>query len=356
MVRNSDGDKFPKSNGKTTTLTDVAKRAGVSQVAASVVLNGARSNVRVSPETRRRLEELALEMNYHPNAVARGLLRGRMNTLGILFNTVQLRAVNNPYSMGIFQGVLDAAAVANYNVSVFTKPANEIENSASFARDGRTDGILVIAPVLHSLAVQALAAQKIPVIAVSARAEDLGVPSVDVDNAYGARLAMEHLLALGHRRIAHLSGPIDQSDAVIRRETYQQALADAGVTPRADYIAATDYVPQRAYTATRELLGLPSPPTAIFAVNDAAAKDAILAARDLGVAVPEQLSIVGFDDAGAADTMPPLTTVHHPLELIGEMATRLLLALLDGEDVPIKTHLIQPKLIVRGSTGPVPQS
>jgi LacI family transcriptional regulator len=332
------------------TLTDVAKLAGVSKMSASCVLNGSRSNTKVSEATRERIRRAAAELKYRPNAVARGLARGRMNTLGVLLmiEGVTPDIFSNFYAAGILQGVMMSANAGGYNVTLFSQPK-------AFVNDRRTDGLLLVAPPIDSPIVTDYAAEGIPLVTIAARAEDHGVPTVDVNNELGARLAMEHLLSLGHRRIAHLRGKEHQWDAQIRLGTFLGVLHEAGIATPPEYVMPTNFIKEWAYDATCKLLTLPEPPTAIFACNDALAKAAIIAARDEGVSVPEQLSVVGFDgEPSTWELGPPPTTVKQPLVQMGGLAANMLISRITGEEIPKETHLLAPELVVRWSTGPAP--
>jgi LacI family transcriptional regulator len=193
----------------------------------------------------------------------------------------------------------------------------------------------------------------VPVVAIAHACDALSVPSVDVDNTEGIRLATEHLLGLGHEKIAHLGGDEDMVSVPPRRAAFLAALAAAGLSVPSAYMKSCCYDGRKAADATRELLSLPEPPTAIVAGNDSIAIAAIAAARDRGVRVPDELSVVGFDDApSAALVTPALTTVRQPLLEIGAEALRLLVALIEGDPVPPVTHLKPPELVVRDSTAP----
>jgi len=339
---------------KAPTLRDIAESAGVSLFTASVVLNGARSNTRVSEDTRRRIEHVARTLGYHPNAMARGLMRQRMNTIGVLFGVVDPAVVlTNPYSIGVLQGVLCAASPLRLNVTIFSEPWIDTETSAARFRDGRTDGVIAVAPVAGSDLIAGLSERGVPVVAIAHACDALGVPSVDVDNAAGIRLATEHLLSLGHRKIAHLSGDEDMVSVPPRRAAFRATMAAAGLAVPSDYLKSCCYDGRKAGDAVRELMARPEPPTAIVAGNDSIAIGALAAARERGLALPGDLSIVGFDDApSAALVTPALTTIRQPLLEIGAEALRLLVALIEGEPVDPVTHLRAPELVVRDSTAP----
>jgi DNA-binding LacI/PurR family transcriptional regulator len=339
---------------KAPTLRDIAESAGVSLFTASVVLNGARSNTRVSEDTRRRIEHVARSLDYHPNAMARGLMRQRMNTIGVLFGVVEPGVVlTNPYSTGVLQGILSAASPLRLNVTIFSEPWIDTETSAARFRDGRTDGVIAVAPVAGSDMIAGLTERGVPVVAIAHACDALGVPSVDVDNKEGIRLATEHLLSLGHTKVAHLSGDEDMVSVPPRRTAFLATMAAAGLTVPLSYMKSCSYDGNKAAEATRELLSIGEPPTAIVAGNDSIAIAAMAAAREMGVKVPEELSVVGFDDSpSAALVTPALTTVRQPLLEIGAEALQLLVALIEGEPAPPVTHLKSPELIVRDSTAP----
>ena len=333
------------------TIRDVARESGVSVATVSYVLNDGPRPVRA--ETRQRVLDVMRRLDYHPNAVARGLARRRMNTLGVLFGSVEPAVVTNPYAIGVLQGVLTMAASCGFDVSLFTQPWRGARRSAAAFRDRRTDGVLLIAPLLDSDMVSGLAALGRPLVVVSARADEHGVTSVGVDDARGARLATEFLLGLGHTRIAHLKGDPRQASTLLRGDAFSAAMAAASVAVRDEYVVTCNYDPGQSYAATKALLALPQPPTAIFAGNDAMALAALEAARDVRVSVPHDISIVGFDDiAAASQVTPPLTTVRQPLSQIGEEATRLLIACVEGKPVPATAHVLEPELIARGSAAP----
>ena len=341
--------------GGTVTLSDVAKHAGVGKSTASAVLRGASETLRISTATQERVQQSAVDLRYRPNAVARGLAQGRMNTLGVLFRKVDRAIVSNSYAAGILEGIMGAASDSGFNVTLFADPIYGPRAMAPFVNDRRTDGILVVAPTVNSPIVASLATERFPLITVSSRFEEHGVPSVDVDNELGTRLAVKHLIALGHKRIAHMMGALDQSDGIIRYEAFRKFLNSAGFPLPAEYIMPTDYWAVTGYEAARNVLTLPERPTAIFASNDSMAVVALEAARDLGISVPSELSVVGFDDIPAAMlATPQLTTIRQPLTEMGKLATNLLLSQIAGEEVYAKTYLLQPELVVRGSTGPPP--
>ena len=336
------------------TIWDVAKQSGVSIATVShVVNNGPRA---VRPDTRERVTRAIRELNYHPNAMARGLISRRMNTIGVLSGVFTAQeAVVNPYASGILEGVIKASAAAGYDVLLFTEGWKDLEKSGPIYRDRRADGVLAISPTTESDMISGLVSLNLAVVSVAADCLELDVPSVDVDNRKGAELATRHLLSLGHRRIAHIMGSANMLSVVQRRETFLRVLLEAGITPSEGYLQHALYRGDHAYDHTIDLLKRPDPPTAIFAGNDMIALGALQAARDLGVNVPGQLSIVGFDNSPAIEHVSPaLTTIRQPLGAIGELATHLLIQRMTVGPMEARIHLIEPELLLRETTAPAP--
>jgi len=344
------------------TIRDVAKESGVSVATVSYVLNnGPRP---VGADTRERVLDVMRRMNYVPSATARRLAGRQMHTVGVLFGYVETEILTNPYAATVLQGILSAAAEARYNVTLFTLPWEGAETSAVEFRDGRTDGVLVVAPLTISDMISGLTAQEIPVVSVSGPSQVPGVPFVDVDNHRGARLATEYLLSLGHTRIAHISGHPDHADVLVRRSVFLQTMADAGIPVPPAYVPEGTYHWPHAREIVRTLLSRSDRPTAIFAGNDTLAIHCLEVARMVGLRVPEELSIIGFDDLPmAALVSPQLTTIRQPLIEIGARATRLLIRLIAAKEdergpLPIDLAgddgiLLQPELIIRGSCAPL---
>ncbi len=344
----------PTRENLTPTIADIARVCGVSKMTVSYVING--KSV-LKPETRERVLRTMKEMNYHPSAVARGLSSKKVHTIGLLlpvFGAAEF--VTNPYANGVLQGILWQAEREGYNATIFTSRWENAEVSAPQLRDGRTDGIVVIAPPLYSDIVSGLAALKMPVVAIAAQPQE-GASVVDVDNEAGLRLVTQHLLELGHRHIVYLTGNDDLASFQPRRAGFCSAMAAADIEVTPEMIQVSRFDGKLAFEQTSSLLRQPNPPTAIIAGNDTIGIAVIEAARCAGVSVPRQLSVVGFDDLPAATLVSPnLTTVHQPLTEIGEKAISLLVERTNRPfDSNGDMHLLQPQLVVRGSSGLAPR-
>lgn len=341
------------------TIRDVARESGVSVATVSYVLNNGPRPVKA--ETRERVLAAMHRLDYHPNAMARGLVRRRLHTIGVLFGQIETAVVTNPYAATILQGVLSAAADLDYNVTIFPKAWEDARRSTPPLRDRRTDGVLIVAPLSESDMVPGVAALKIPLVVLSANCEQYGIPYVDVDNRHGGRVAAEFLLSLGHRRIAHIHGGDQHDSAPMRREGFAGALCEAGVPLPPEFVISADYSGEMVAEAIQTLMALPpnQRPTAVFLGNDMMAMRALEITRGLGIRVPDDLSILGFDDIPLASAMtPPLSTIRQPLAEIGKQATRLLIqqierggSLTPDDRMPLG-HLMEPTVVPRETTAP----
>jgi LacI family transcriptional regulator len=331
----------------------VARISGVSTATVSNVLNNA--DRPVHPRTRERVLEAVRHLNYHPNAMARGLVGRRLETIGVHFGTIESEVITNPYASLILQGILLASSQRGYNVTLWTKRwYSAMESAASFG-DGRADGYIVVAPPLNSDIVCGLAAAGLALVAISSQQVPRGVPFVDVDNITGLRIATEHVIALGHRRIAHIGGDSQQPSVADRRRGYREAMAAAGLPVPPEYLVTSWYMVEECQQDARRLLQLPNRPTAIVTGSDHIAHGLLKVARELGIRVPEELSVTGFDDLPSASLVEPqLTTVRQPLVEIGQKAAQILFDRIEGVEMAPESVVATPTLVVRGSTAPAP--
>lgn len=321
-------------------------------MAVSVVLNGARSNTRVSEATRHRILTVAKGLNYTPNAMAQGLKRQRTNTLGVLFNWAGSQSIHNMYSVAVLDGVVAGAAEAGYHILLYTEKWRSAPASATAFSGQRTDGIIVVAPDESSDVVPGLVHLGLKVSLVSSSTAVEGVPYLTIDNRAGVGLALQHLWDLGHRRIAYLGHGRNRHNTRERFEAYRDWMAECDLpTPDIDLLA--DQIPGQEEAALTRCLSGPGRPTAILAFNDDLAVKVLEVARGLGLALPGDLSVVGIDDVLVASlTVPRLTTVRQPLFEMGRKAAELLVGRIEGTDQDHfkPDHVLPPELIVRDST------
>ncbi|MFD1501870.1 LacI family DNA-binding transcriptional regulator [Streptosporangium lutulentum] len=328
-------------------MTDVAKAAGVSHQTVSRVLN---EHPNVRAETRTRILEVIDRLGYRRNLVARALVTRHTRTLGVVgFNTT----LYGPAST--VDGIEQAARAAGYFVSIVslrTVDAAGMRDAIGYLADQGVDGIVVVAP--RRLAARAFDGlpRDMPAVAVEGQQEgEMSV--VSVDQIEGARLATEHLLELGHQTVWHVSGPSDWLEAESRIEGWRTALEAAGRTVPTPL--AGDWSPRSGYAAGRLLAAMADQVTAVFVANDQMALGVLRALTEEGVKVPEQVSLVGFDDIPEAEFFsPPLTSVRQDFGAVGRSSIEVLLRQIETGEAPVRERLtVPPLLVARNSTAPL---
>jgi LacI family transcriptional regulator len=347
-MRHMASNRGSSQSASRATIRDIAKLAGVSIATVSRVIN---DRPDVAPETRDAVLRHVKAHNFTTNRSARALSSGRTGLIGLTVPMLQA---------DYFASILAGASEALYEQemrAVLCTTLHEHEREVSLIErliDGATDGALILLPEESSDELKALKAHGYPFVVVDPREPlDEGIPAVAAAHAAGAKAAAEHLVELGHRRIALVTGPRGWSASEERLSGYQTALAAAGVLPSPQLVVDGDFKIEGGYAAAAELLDLPEPPTAIFASNDNMAVGAIQLARERGLRDPEDLSVVGFDDSESARIVTPaLTTVRQPLAELGRIAVSLLSRLIEGQRVEALRIELATKLVVRESTAP----
>lgn len=326
------------------TIRDVATHAGVSKSLVSLVLQGSGN---VSESRRRAVLEAMEELGYRPNKLARGLSMPRTGTVGVLLNDLR-----NPWFVELLEGLtasLHAAGVSPILADSYTD-RRVGRRSVEALLEQRIDGLVVVGTTTESAAIETAAAA-VPV--VLAGTLDPALPGVDIvvnDDEAGARKATEHLLALGHERIAHLQGP--DEIGMRRRAGYEHAMRAAGLEPR---VVSGGMSEESGFAAASRLLAGRGRPTAIFAFNDIACIGALSAAADHGLAVPGDLSLVGYDNTYLARIRHiSLTSVDNGNLAVGVQAGKFILERIGSPDVQGRHHLVSSELQVRGSTSHPP--
>ncbi|WP_261903255.1 DNA-binding transcriptional regulator CytR [Vibrio fortis] len=329
------------------TMKDVAQLAGVSTATVSRALMNPE---KVSVSTRKRVETAVLEAGYSPNTLARNLRRNESKTIITI-----VPDICDPYFAEIIRGIEDAAVENDYLV-LLGDSGQQKKRESSFVNlvfTKQADGMLLLGTD-HPFDVSKAEQKNLPPMVMACEfAPELELPTVHIDNLTSAFEAVNYLAQLGHKRIAQISGPTSATLCQFRQQGYQQALRRAGVTMNPAYSTVGDFTFEAGAQAVRQLLALPEQPTAIFCHNDAMAIGAIQEAKKLGLRVPHDLSIVGFDDIQFAQYCdPPLTTISQPRYEIGRQAMLMMLDMLKGNDVQAGSRLLEAKLVVRGSTAP----
>ena len=328
------------------TMEDVAARAGVSRSLVSLVMQG---SPRVSPHRRDAVLQAAGDLGYRPNAHARNLASRTTRSVGVL-----LSDLHNPFFAEIYDGVEAEAAEADFKLLVNTggrRPAGE-KAAVETLLELRVDGIILAGARLATADI-VTAARTVPVALVTRVVRDDAVDWVTSDDAHGAELAVEHLASLGHRRIAHIDGGRG-AGAGARRTGYRKAMARHGLAAGA-IVVHGDYTEASGVAATRHLMEGAGAPTAIFAANDLCAAGVLSELDDLGLRVPGDVSVVGYDNTALAGMHTiGLTTIDQPRLAMGRQAMRALLDRMNGRSEPPMRSVLPPSLVVRSTTGPPP--
>jgi len=352
------------SKSKVVTLKDIAKASGVSTATVSYVLNnGPRA---VLPATRDRVRSVIEEFGYRPNAAARGLKGKRTHTFGIVFPHEGAEPLANEYFSEVLSGILSVASRRKQVVMLFTGMSwQEIEQNIPFFTDGRCDGFLFLAPPANSRFLTQFTNRNRKIVLLGTRAWGIPVATVDADNVLGGRLATRYLIELGHRKIGMVTADPASTSTPERLQGFREEMAAQGIPVDERLVVAGHYAPLVAEAAAERLLTQRGETgvTAVFCAHDTIAEATIRKARQHGLRVPEDLSVVGFDDLPfASKTDPPLTTVRQPLRDIGAAAASMLLELVDDlavddpagddedpEEMPTE-QLFDVEVIVRSTT------
>lgn len=355
-------------NGATgmATVLDVAKLAGVSTATAARALGGYGS---VSPATLQRVQAAAAELGYRPNALARSMITGLTHTIGVV-----LADIENPFFYGALRGITDTARSRGFDVLLANTdedPADERSAVAALV-ERRIEGLILCPTDGESRAhLNDLINSGMPIVLLDRPMRGLKADSIGLDNRQAAAEATRHLIALGHRRIGIITGGPPEAEELLRRPQmkgverignttfparaagFRDTMLAAGIEPRPEYLSAGGFHRHDAETATRELMRLEQPPTAIIAFDSILTLGALLAFRDLGLRCPADVSLVGFDDADWAEVVsPPLTVVRQPVYDIGVKACQLLLDRIKNPDRKVSTHRLKGAFIERASTAP----
>jgi len=330
-----------------TTIADVARYAGVSVATVSHVMNRTRH---VEPETAERVRAAIAALRYSPNSLARSLRRGETKTIGLL-----LPDNSNPFFASVARQIEDAGFVAGYTVILCNSDgsAEKEERYLSVLMAKQIDGLIFAGSSDHARVFSQLSAA-VPAVLLDREIHSVNVDTVLVDHDHGGYLAGRHLVGLGHKRIGVIGGPRDSSSSPARLRGFVRALGEAGVELPADAVVDSDYHFAGGRLAMERLLTQVPDITAVFACNDLMAMGAITALRSRGLRVPDDISMIGFDDIPyAVTTWPPLTTIAQPVEKIGTRAVSLLLERVAEPAAHSRREVLMPVLVERESCAPL---
>lgn len=323
------------------TIQDVAQKANVSVSTVSRVLNG---KVDVATETQDRILSVIDDLGYTTNLAARSMRSKQKNLVGLIMPDIAY-----PFAIEVMKGVNQAIAESEFDLLVYTTGnvrksgrASHEEKYVSILTNSIADGVIIVAPVTNDFDTDA------PIVSIDPLVSNPNYPAVHATNYRGAMAAMEYLLGLGHRRIGFISGRAELESSNRRLKGYWAALEAAGITVDEALIAPGDYTTETGIIATRHLLGLPQPPTAIFASNDQMAMGVFQVAEEMGKSIPKDLSVLGFDNIPESKYMG-LTTVDQFISRMGYVATQMLIKLINQVPLQEQTYQMQTELVVRSS-------
>lgn len=329
-------------------IKDVAQRARVSTTTVSHVVNRTRF---VSDPVRHEVEAAIRELNYVPSAVARSLKSNSTKTIGMLIPNC-----SNPYFAEIVRSVEDHCFGAGYTL-ILCNTDDEPHRQSAYLQaltEKRIDGMIIISTgegkdfqrMLHGL--------PIPMVLLDREIDEVNCDLVETAHLQGGLMATEHLIGLGHRRIACLAGPANLNSSAQRIEGWRSALAQAGLTAPSELLWHSDFTSQGGFNTMQAILASPQAPTAVFVCNDLMSIGALSAAHQAGIQIPQQMSLIGFDDIELAQfASPALTTIAQPKQRIGIAAVDMVLERIQGGRIQARQVILLPELIVRNSTAVV---
>lgn len=330
------------------TLNELAKHAGVSRSTASRVIN---NQPNVDPATRAKVLSAAKTLNYQPNVAARGLAAGRTGILGLVIPMGVSALFTDPYFPLLIQGISSACHKYDHSVMLWlAEPEYERRTIRQILSGGLIDGVIVASALTDDTLFEALRKDGKPSVLIGRHPGDPTVSYVDVDNINSAREIVAHLLRLGYRRVATITGPANMIAGADRWNGYLEALRERGIPQDPSLIVEGDFTEAGGYAAVQRLL--PFKPEAVFIASDAMAAGALRALREAGLSVPGDIAVAGFDDMPfAARTDPPLTTVRQPIQRAGSVAVETLIDLVAHPNSLPRRIILPTELVIRGSCG-----
>jgi len=331
------------------TIKEIAKKAGVSYSTVSRALNEKKG---VRPEIRELVMKIAKEMDYAPHASAQALVQKRVGVIGVVIPRTSEFAFQNPYFSYILLGLSSVAREHGYNLMLYI---NEKKSYASFHHRRLVDGIVVVANRIDDERILELVEKGVPAVAVPGFPEGSGVDiaSVNSENRRCVRRAVNYLIGLGHRDIAFILGQSNSKYTIERSEAFKAAFRENGLACKEKYLVESDFSKADAFQLMGKLLDMPDPPSAVICINDTVTPGALHQINSRELKIPGDISVVAI---GCSDTLelfePPLTTIHVPVNQIGQAAANLVIELIETGQCQQKNVVIPTDLVIRESTGP----
>lgn len=327
------------------TMDDVARKCNLSVATVSRVYTNPE---KVSPKNREKVYRAIEELNYQPNILARNLRKLQTNSILVVIPNIM-----NTFFSYILKSIQNAAFEKGYQVllgDTHTLPEME-EKYLHYLQQKLVDGVILLYPRMHPSMIQNVIDNH-PVVIVGHQETPANIPFVINNNRLSSQVATEHLIKLGHRRIAYLSGPLGLSLSKERQEGYFSAMTAHGLEVDGSLVYEGDFYLQSGYELTLQLLASPYPPTALVAASDEMAIGAMKAARKLGISIPSELAVIGFDDIKMASICePPLTTMAQPKEDLGRISIEMLISMIKGESLSSNHVILNDELVIRESCG-----
>lgn len=334
------------------TIKNIAEAAGVSVTTVSRALNGYND---VSEKTRKHIEETAKKLNYSPNAVARSLVMNKSQTIGLLVSELNRSGAKDMFTFEVMCGINDSASDVGYDLILFsTNTVKQKQKSyAQLCRERQVEGVIMQGIKLDDPYIKEVIESDIPCVIVDVEVEGNNVAYVTTDNVFGAQMAVKHLINLGHKHIAMVNGHNNADVSKKRRKGYIRELEDAALPVKESYILNGEFLESKAESEAYEFLKNHVEVTAIFCASDLMALGVMRAAKRLGLQIPKDLSIVGFDDIVLSQyTNPPLTTISQDKYQMGYEAAKLLTSMLDNSSAAKKKAILDNHLLLRETTAP----
>jgi LacI family transcriptional regulator len=332
------------SKKRTVTIGDVARKAGVSVSTVSRVLNGKDD---VAEETAEKVRDAINELRYTSSLAARGMRSLQTNVIGLIMPDVA-----SPYCLEVMRGVNRAISQSKYDLIAYTTgdihkygTANQERRYVTLLNGNITDGVIVVTPAATDFSTDA------PIVAIDPNNESPDCTAIVSTNRDGALAALNYLTGLGHRRIGHITGRLDLESASLRLQGYKDGLAACGIAIDEELIQVGDFTTETAIQCTQSLLVMDNPPTAIFAANDMTAIGIYQVAQEKGIRIPDDLSVVGFDNLPESTYInPQLTTIDQFIMNMGSLAVELVVKLINGEPLEKNLYEIPTRLVIRDSS------
>ena len=335
----------------TVTIKDIAKKVGKSVTTVSRALSGYND---VSLETRKQVLQAAEELGYEPNITARQLQKRRTDTIGLILPPINPR-FSDPFFSEFLSGIVGQSSQNGLDLLVSTHPSSEdeIEVYLKFIRSRKVDGFIIIRTQRKDPRIDLLREHDYPFVAFGRVEGNNDFPLIDEDSEYGMEQVVNHLVELGHSRLAFIAEPTHLTKSFLRLRGFCKTLETRGLPIDNELVIEGGFRQQSGRLIGERLLNADNPPTAIVACNDLLALGAMSVAQERGLKIGRDISITGFDDIILAETAhPPLTTIHQPAREIGSLIYQMLVKVINGENLEENQIILQPELVVRQSTGP----